>query len=148
MEKEKIGLYIHIPFCKKICNYCDFPKRVSSIENQEKYIKALIKELDCVIPLLNKYSIKSIYIGGGTPSSVPNYLLRSLLSSIAQKLVLNEVDEFSIEANPEDIDEEFVKTIIENKINRLSIGVQSFNSNVQKIINRKSDYLDLKNKFN
>ena len=148
MEKEKIGLYIHIPFCKKICNYCDFPKRVSSIENQEKYIKALIKELDCVIPLLNKYSIKSIYIGGGTPSSVPNYLLRSLLSSIAQKLVLDEVDEFSIEANPEDIDDEFVKTIIENKINRLSIGVQSFNSNVQKIINRKSDYLDLKNKFN
>ena len=147
MSKEKIGLYIHIPFCKKICSYCDFPKRVSSIDNQKKYIDALINEFEKVKPLLEKYVIKSIYIGGGTPSSVPNYLLRQLLSSIAQKSVLNDIEEFSIEANPEDIDDEFIKTIKEFSINRLSIGVQSFNSNVQKIINRNCSYAELKKKI-
>lgn len=148
MEKEKIGLYIHIPFCKKICNYCDFPKRVSNIENQEKYINSLIKELNSVKTLLQKYTIKSIYIGGGTPTSVPNKLLRQLLSSIAQNLVMNDLIEYSIEANPEDINEDLIKTIKEYSINRLSIGVQSFNSKVQKIINRNCNYKDLLEKIN
>ena len=144
MSKEKIGLYIHIPFCKKICSYCDFPKRVSSIDNQKIYINALINEFEKVKPLLEKYVIKSIYIGGGTPSSVPNYLLRQLLSSIAQKSVLNDIEEFSIEANPEDIDDEFIKTIKEY-IAYIKLSIVEENNQIAYVI---SFHEALKNELN
>ena len=142
----EIGLYIHIPFCHKICNYCDFPKRVSNLFWMEKYLDTLIKELDSRLDIIKNNQIKSIYIGGGTPSSLPNDLLDSLLSWIAVN-VPNQGIEYTIEANPEDLNDEFIKTIVKYNINRVSIGVQSFNKNVQTVINRGCNYSDLQIKL-
>ena len=142
----EIGLYVHIPFCHKICNYCDFPKRVSNLFWMEKYINSLIKEFESRIDIIKKYTIKSIYIGGGTPSSLPNNLLDKLLNWIAVNVDYKEI-EYTIEANPEDLNIDFIKTIKKYNINRLSIGVQSFNKSVQNVINRGCSYLDLKEKM-
>lgn len=142
----EIGLYIHIPFCHKICNYCDFPKRVSNLFWMEKYINSLIKEFESRIDIIKKYTIKSIYIGGGTPSSLPNNLLDKLLNWISLNVDYKEI-EYTIEANPEDLNIDFIKTIKKYNINRLSIGVQSFNKSVQNVINRGCSYLDLKEKM-
>jgi len=142
----EIGLYIHIPFCHKICNYCDFPKRVSNLFWMEKYLDSLIKEFENRIDIIKKYTIKSIYIGGGTPSSLPNNLLDKLLNWISLNLDYKDI-EYTIEANPEDLNIDFIKTIKKYNINRLSIGVQSFNKSVQNVINRGCSYLDLKEKM-
>ena len=142
----EIGLYIHIPFCHKICNYCDFPKRVSNLFWMEKYLNSLIKEFENRIDIIKKYTIKSIYIGGGTPSSLPNNLLDKLLNWIAVNVDYKDI-EYTIEANPEDLNIDFIKTIKKYNINRLSIGVQSFNKSVQNVINRGCSYLVLKEKM-
>lgn len=127
------GLYIHIPFCKSICNYCDFTKLVSSKENQEKYINRLLDEIDYYDNELK--NIDTVYIGGGTPNSLPLNLLEKLLIKI--KPILEKSIESSIELNPEFINKDLVNLLTKYKINRVSIGVESFNDTILESINRK-----------
>ena len=123
--KEVEALYIHIPFCIRICTYCDFYKMMAPDEAKEVYIDYLIKELE-----LKKKSlgfIKTIYIGGGTPTSLNDELLEKLFIAIEKAIDINQVIEYSIEANPLDLSMNKCNLLAKYHINRVSIGAQSFN---------------------
>ena len=129
--KSKIkSLYVHIPFCKNICSYCNFAKLLYVEKNVISYLKTLKKE----IISLKKQKYKTIYIGGGTPSSLPFSHLNDLLMFLNKYLRKN--NEFSIELNVEDINEELLKILKNNHINRISIGVQTLNDKYIQLINR------------
>ena len=117
------SVYIHIPFCKNICSYCDFCKNYYNKGIIDKYLNALNDE---VLDLYKNEEIKTIYIGGGTPSSLSLKELDKLFS-ITSKINLSSNPEFTFECNYDDITEELLKKLKLNKVNRLSIGIESFN---------------------
>ena len=125
------SVYIHIPFCDEICSYCDFCKFYYNEELVDKYLDTLEREIDSNY---NNDIIKTIYIGGGTPSCLSKEQLTKLLN-ITRKFNLD-IEEFSIEANVESLTEDKVKLFKEYGINRISIGVQTFNYNLLKLLNR------------
>ncbi len=125
------GLYIHIPFCHSKCIYCDFYS-MPRAEAAEAYIDAVIAEWRMRRGELSE-PISTMYIGGGTPSIIPARLLRRLVENIAPE----NLSEFTIEANPEDITPEWVKAIKDLGIDRVSIGIQSFSDVELKAINRR-----------
>jgi len=118
------GLYIHLPFCKQICSYCDFSKLVAKRELKEAYLLALQKELEFRKPLLE--GIETVYLGGGTPSCLETPLFKMLLKMISRLKAMSKVVEFTIEANPEDIDIEKVDLMLDAGVTRISLGVQTF----------------------
>ena len=129
------SIYFHIPFCKKICSYCDFCKNYYKEDIVSKYLIALKNEF------LNNYKnekIKTIYIGGGTPSCL-SYDNLNCLFSITNKINLSDRYEFTFECNYDDITEELLKILKENKVNRISIGIESFNKKFEDILGRKID---------
>lgn len=139
------SIYIHIPFCKQICSYCDFPKQIAKEEVQNEYINYLINEFKEYEKQawFKSWSKKtnSIYIGGGTPNSLSINNLRKLLNAI--KPYLLEKNENTIEINPELLNVEQVKLFKEFNINRISIGVQTFNESLIKLIRRNHTYNDV-----
>lgn len=119
------GLYIHIPFCEKICIYCDFPKLVANSNLQDEYVDSLIRELR---HYHGKYSmLQTIYIGGGTPSFLSKPSLERLLIELNRLIGMRQIEEFTLEANPNNIDIEFLNLIKEYGVNRISLGVQTIN---------------------
>lgn len=136
------ALYIHIPFCSKVCTYCDFYKMVAKKALKTKYIEYLIKELE----MKKKYlvNIKTIYIGGGTPSSLDLNLLDYLFYHLNRLIDFNNIIEFTIEANPLDVTLDFVKLIKKYNVNRISLGVQTFNENKLKFLGRDHTKKDIK----
>ncbi len=145
MKTKKIGLYIHIPFCRKICPYCDFFKMVASLSYQDKYIDYLIKDFNSLET--DKIAlIDTIYIGGGTPSCLSVNNLDRLLKTIINRI--GSVTEFTIELNPEDIDYELIRVLRKYPVNRISIGIQTFNKKFQSLLNRYSDFEDILEKMN
>ncbi len=132
MKSKAKALYVHIPFCKNICTYCDFKKFIYNQQRINDYFKSLFFELESLKG--NKY--KSIYIGGGTPSCIDEYNLTKLLKSLSE-LLDDKYIEFAIESNVEDLNDKFLTIIKENKVNRLSIGVQTFNDKYIKYCNRR-----------
>ncbi len=132
MKKKVNSLYIHIPFCKKICSYCDFTKLIYKENFSKPYLDELIKDLDKVRE--NFFKFRTIYIGGGSPSSFSNEELEKLLKEVVKFKKIT--SEFSIEFNPEDITESKLKLLKKYKVNRISIGIQSFNPRILKEINR------------
>ena len=131
-------MYVHIPFCKSICSYCDFTKMIYEEKYEDKYLTKLIEEIESENP--NK--CKTIYLGGGTPSVLTCVSLERLLSFLYP--YLDSDYEFTIEVNPETIDEEKVAIFAKYGINRVSIGVESFNDDILAILNRKHHYSDVK----
>lgn len=127
------GLYIHIPFCKQICSYCDFPKMVSSKENYRIYLEAIKKEI--ISKKNDLKDITSIYIGGGTPNVLPLDLLEELLSFIKPYLLTSK--ENTIECNPELVTLEQAELFSKYGINRISLGVQSINEEALNLLGRK-----------
>ncbi len=126
------AVYIHIPFCQNICSYCDFCK----LHKNEKWINDYLIELEKEIKQNYKgEKIKTLYIGGGTPSTL-NIKELTKLFTIIKIFNLDESPEITFEANPEDLTKEKLE-FLKNKINRLSIGVQTFNNNLLKILERK-----------
>jgi oxygen-independent coproporphyrinogen-3 oxidase len=132
-------LYIHIPFCKNICHYCDFVRFVTNKKTQQKYIKKIILELN----ELPKNYFKTIYIGGGTPNCLDNILLSLLLKTC--KKLLEKKYEFTIECNPEFVDQKQVNIFNTYNINRISIGAQTTNNLILKKYNRKHSFDDVVN---
>lgn len=128
------GLYLHIPFCKNICKYCDFYKMVVSRSLQEKTINYIIKEMK--LRELSKYQIDTIYIGGGSPSSLDDDLLDKLLFNLSQLTNFDDLKEFTIEFNPNDITIEKVKILQRYQVTRVSIGIQTFNNNLLNTLGR------------
>ena len=132
MKSKAKALYVHIPFCRNICTYCDFKKFIYNQQRINEYFKSLFLQLENLKD--NKY--KSIYIGGGTPSCIDQTNLTNLLHTLSLMLDKN-YKEFCIESNVEDLNDKFLTIIKENKINRLSIGVQTFNDKYIKYCNRR-----------
>ena len=132
------AMYIHIPFCKSICSYCDFTKLFYNTNYEETYLNKLFEEIESDHPC----RCKTIYIGGGTPTSLSAYGLDRLLKFLKQYLL--DDYEFTIEVNPETIDEEKIRILSDYGVNRVSIGVQSFDENVLKLLNRRHSYQDVK----
>ena len=141
-----LGLYIHIPFCNQICPYCDFYKMVASNKTKELLIDALLEEMKS--KNINKYSINSLYIGGGSPSCLDINLLEKIFKYLKININLEKLDEFTIELNPNDITEELINLLVKYNISRVSIGVQTFNKRLQNIINRPFDKKILNEKLN
>lgn len=133
------GLYIHIPFCEKICPYCAFAHVLSSIKKQDEYIKRLTEDID-------KYHgefFSSIYIGGGTPSVLTSFQLEKLFKSLVP--LLNKNTSFTIEVNPSSLSLEKIRLFKKYHINRISLGIESFDLEIQNKLNRISKYVDIKN---
>ncbi len=122
------GVYIHIPFCHGKCDYCDFYSLGAPVEElMRRYAAALTSEWRIRRSELGPEKITTIYIGGGTPSALPYPLLRQIIESISDGGIdVNAIDEFTIEANPEDLTEEWIRQVASLGINRISMGVQSF----------------------
>jgi len=127
------GIYLHIPFCHSKCSYCDFYS-VPQQGLRRAYIEALVKELDLWLCKDEVQDIEwdTVYIGGGTPS----ILTPGELQTIIEALPLKQVKEFTIEANPEDVDEAWVSTVKSYGINRVSIGIQSFSDEELRLVGR------------
>ena len=142
---EDIGIYIHIPFCNRKCYYCNF----TSFENKEdvigKYIDALCVEILKNAEILSQYNIKTVYIGGGTPSYIDSLYIKKILDTIKlfSKQNDNEFIEVTIEVNPNSITLEKLKMYKECGINRISVGVQSTHDNVLKNIGRLHNFSEV-----
>lgn len=127
------SVYIHIPFCSSICSYCDFPKVVYNELWVNNYLIALEQEID---KYYEKESVNTIYIGGGTPSCLSLLQLKTLLD-ILKKFKLTDIYEYTFEMNVNDIEEDKLKMLKEYGINRISVGVESFDERNLKYLNRK-----------
>lgn len=143
-NKKKLSLYIHIPFCKQKCFYCDFPSYASIDYLREDYVKALCKEIEG--KAIN-YKIKSIFIGGGTPSYLETKEIAKLLKTIS-KLDLEEGLEFTMECNPGALAEEKLKTMIDGGVNRISMGLQAVQNSLLKDIGRIHTFKEFTGNFN
>ncbi|MDY6065105.1 MAG: radical SAM family heme chaperone HemW [Finegoldia sp.] len=127
------GIYVHIPFCGKKCNYCDFSTMINQENRVEEYIDLLEKEI-------YKYKdkkdlIDTLYIGGGTPSQIDSKYIVQIYKIIERSFDLK-LREFTIEANPDSIDDKKISDYLSIGVNRVSLGVQTFNNNLNKILGR------------
>ncbi|MCD8421932.1 radical SAM family heme chaperone HemW [Tenacibaculum finnmarkense genomovar ulcerans] len=129
------GIYIHIPFCKQACFYCDFHFS-TSLKKKDELISCLITELEIRKNELQNELIETIYFGGGTPSLLSSEEIKSLLNTVYQHYKVIENPEITLEANPDDLSEEKILELANSPINRLSIGVQSFFEEDLKSMNR------------
>ena len=149
MQEKEIGIYIHIPFCKQKCFYCDFVSFSNKEGYIEKYVETVKREIDSYD--LSNYNITTIYIGGGTPSRIPSEKVQEILEEIKQKISENQTKwediEITIELNPGTVDEEKIKKYKDIGINRLSIGLQSTNNELLKEIGRIHTFEDFKNTY-
>ena len=140
---EETSLYIHIPFCKQKCLYCDFPSYSGKEKFMEEYIEALNKE---ILNKAEKYTINSIFIGGGTPSYLKDSSLEILLITL-NKLNLKENLEFTMECNPGTLNREKLRLMKKYKVNRISMGLQSTKNSILKEIGRIHSYEEFKNNY-
>ena len=147
METKPIGLYVHIPFCLRKCNYCDFCSEAASIEKQRKYIDNLILEIESY-KTPKKQKINSIFFGGGTPSILKGEDFLKIVEKINESFDLLEPYEFTVEVNPATLTEEKVDAFKKAKVNRISIGMQSIHENELKILGRIHTYEDFEHTFN
>ena len=128
------GIYIHIPFCKQACYYCDFHFS-TSMKRKDDIVNCIILEIEMRKNELNNETIETIYFGGGTPSLLTQNEIDSIIAAVYN---YHEVDrpEITLEANPDDLSEEKIKELAASKVNRLSIGIQSFFEHDLKLMNR------------
>lgn len=133
--QNSVGLYIHIPFCKKKCAYCDFLSS-TCYEEVDQYFSYLMEEVKLYHNLYGPQELNSIYIGGGTPSSVGQGYISSLLKQIYKHNNVDPNSEITIEVNPESVSENKLKEYRDSGINRISMGCQSFNDEKLKTIGR------------
>ncbi len=141
-----LGLYIHLPFCQRKCNYCDFYS-LTCINKIGEYIKAICKQITIESPLYKDYEIETIFIGGGTPSLISPDDFKLLSKTIKNCLNLTQGLEFTIEANPGTLNKEKLIAYKEAGVNRLSIGLQSTNDEELKILGRIHTLKDFENSY-
>ncbi|MEO7988277.1 MAG: radical SAM family heme chaperone HemW [Chryseolinea sp.] len=138
------GLYLHIPFCKQACHYCDFHFSTNQ-EKKSEIIHAFVREIELQKDYLNDEPINTIYFGGGTPSLLSSEELRSLMNAIQKYFSVSPSSEITLEANPDDLTKEKLLLLKESGINRLSIGIQSFDDEVLQFLNRAHDSMAAEN---
>ena len=128
------GIYIHIPFCKQACYYCDFHFSVN-LEKQDQLVSAIRHEISIQKDYLDPEPVETIYFGGGTPSLLSRQQLSSIFESLKNNFTLAP-SEITLEANPDDLTPKKLQALKDVGINRLSIGIQSFDDTVLKYLNR------------
>lgn len=148
---KRLGLYIHIPFCDRICNYCDFTAFQGANSKIKEYVEALKKEIE--LKGNKNFLIDSIFIGGGTPSFIDGKYIFEILEKVKENFIVLDNIEISIETNPKTFDKRKLEYYKSAKINRVSIGVQSFNDVILKELGRNHnskeafDSIELVKKF-
>ncbi|MBP3483382.1 MAG: radical SAM family heme chaperone HemW [Alistipes sp.] len=130
------ALYFHIPFCKRICSYCDFPK-CADLRLMPATIEAMHREMDNTRDFLHDTTVGTIYFGGGTPSLLPPCELQRFIDHAADIYDLSQVEEITAEVNPDDIDRKYVSALRTTDIGRISVGIQSFDDDALKLMNRR-----------
>jgi oxygen-independent coproporphyrinogen-3 oxidase len=130
------GIYIHIPFCKKLCSYCDFYHIITQSENTY-FIDALLSEAAIRKEYLGNEIVSTIYIGGGTPSVLLTEEIKTILSNIKKLYKVDENCEITIELNPDDIDKDYLQGLKDSAVNRISLGIQSWRDSDLKLMNRR-----------
>mgnify|MGYP006068433937 FL=1 len=140
MDKNEIGIYIHIPFCMKKCFYCDFVSYANKEDMIEKYIKALEKEIKIKAEENKLLKINTIYIGGGTPSFIDSKHIVYIINAIKESFNVKENAEITIEVNPGTVTKNKLEDYIKCGINRISIGLQTTNNELLKQIGRIHTY--------
>ena len=136
LDCQNLGLYIHIPFCKSICNFCPYCKVIYNKEQCDKYIEALIKEIHMVgNQYEGKKEVTSLYFGGGTPALAAPYL-KDIIEAVNEHFIITEG--IGLELHPDNVNEETLLMLKEAGITKISIGVQSFQNKYQNILGRKS----------
>ena len=130
------GIYIHIPFCKRRCIYCDFFSTIQS-EKKPTYIHALCQELEMRKNYLEGEEIETIYLGGGTPSQLTEKELNKIFTSLYNIYKIKEDAEITLEANPDDLTPEYVSMLRRLPINRISMGIQTFQEETLKLLHRR-----------
>lgn len=129
------GIYIHIPFCKQACHYCDFHFS-TNLQLKEQMVRALVSEIELQKDFLQGEEINTIYLGGGTPSLLSGAELELLMQTLSRLHTLDPAAEITLEANPDDLTSHNLKVLKNAGINRLSIGIQSFQDDLLKFLNR------------
>jgi len=130
------GIYLHIPFCKRKCHYCDFYS-TTNIELADNLINAIKSEIKIRYSYLSNEKIESIYFGGGSPSMLSISQVEILINEIKKYFVVDSNSEITFECNPDDLSFTYLKCLKELGINRISIGIQSFNDEVLEFLNRR-----------
>jgi oxygen-independent coproporphyrinogen-3 oxidase len=129
------GIYIHIPFCKQACHYCDFHFS-TNLKKKDEMVLALVKEIEMRKSEFKDEIVETIYFGGGTPSILQIADLRFLIDSVYKNYKVVQNPEITVEANPDDLTENRIIELSKNKVNRLSIGIQSFFEDDLQLMNR------------
>ena len=137
------GIYLHIPFCKQACFYCDFHFS-TSLKKKEELVQALGKELKMRKGELKNETVETIYFGGGTPSLLSHDELGFLIDEVYKNYTVSETPEITLEANPDDLSSEKIQNLKGSPINRLSIGIQSFFEDDLKSMNRAHNAMEAK----
>jgi len=130
------GIYIHIPFCKRRCIYCDFFSTTRS-EEKPTYVRALCQELAIRKNYLEDEEIETIYLGGGTPSQLTEEELNDIFTSLYNIYKVKEDAEITLEANPDDLTPEYVSMLRRLPVNRISMGIQTFQEETLKLLHRR-----------
>ena len=130
------GIYIHIPFCKKFCHYCDFHKSLN-LKDKGRMIKALVKEMELENGFLESEQVETIYFGGGTPSVLDYEEIMIIFEGLYKYFKISKDAEITYETNPDDLTKQYLNKLVKTGINRLSIGLQSFSDRELRLLNRR-----------
>ncbi len=139
--------YIHIPFCEKICHYCDFTKFFYQEKMADDYLDALANEMNHYLSG-DKHPMRTIFVGGGTPTALNLAQLEYLLQMIDKHMDVSNVDEYTFEANPGDLNEDKIKLLRDYGVNRISMGVQSFDNQLLEDLGRLHRVKDVEENIN
>mgnify|MGYP001004450708 CR=1 FL=1 len=142
MDKKRIGLYIHIPFCKQKCFYCDFPSYPNMEDYWEPYIDALAQELILKAEEFKASYVETVFIGGGTPSLIPAAFISRILDTVYLHYNISPGCECTIECNPGTLTDEKLKIYKDSGVNRLSIGLQACQDEILKALGRIHTFED------
>ena len=141
---EKLGIYVHIPFCRSKCDYCDFYSLAGQESRMDDYQKALIAHIKETGPLARGCQVDTVYFGGGTPSYFGEKRLRELLRTIAKRFDLSKDAEVTVECNPDSVDLKMLQNLRRAGVNRISLGVQSANPCELSSLHRPHDFEQVK----
>ena len=131
------GVYVHLPFCACRCSYCDFFSTLQLADAGTSYVEAVVAEARLRRGELCGAQVKTLYLGGGTPSQLPLPLLSRLIDGLRESLDLSVVEEFTVEANPDDVTPKWCAAVAALGVNRVSMGVQSFEDQILRLIGRR-----------
>lgn len=149
LSNAALGIYIHVPFCVTRCGYCDFntytPSELEQTDSTENWARTLLTEIDLSLPQLGTMPlVNSIFLGGGTPSLLSADIIKKIFVKLKTSFQYSESIEITIEANPDTVTENVVKSWLDAGINRVSLGMQSADEAILKILDRTHDPLNVK----